>query len=74
MKFTSKEFLYVQAAIIILLLVTMDGIIRGPMHIIKTQIENQQHLTAGIIYGSQKGERALEIIEYGRLFERCNER
>jgi hypothetical protein len=41
MKFTSKEFLWIQAAIILLLLATMDCIVRGPMELI---LQQQQHL------------------------------
>jgi hypothetical protein len=72
MRLTSKEFLWVQAGIIFLLFVTMDGVVRGGIEGIKQNHEILYTVLSNKIQVSEEKVKFLsEVIEHGRMFEYC---
>ena len=66
---TTKEFLIVQAAIIVLFLATFEAIVSGPMEEIKRQQATILWLNLQAYNDGKRGSMALELIERSRLFD-----
>ena len=68
MKFTSKEFLWVQAGIILFVLATMDCIIRGPMYQVQEQLEtNVREYNKNVL--GQISDLELRVMVLSRILE-----